>query len=94
MKSVGLKRVYALAEKYDKELLATDSRFQKSVHIIHEDGSIFDFNNAFLRKYKDFNGSWIIVFSEHHGIHIFCVSDLSAWEQYSIDEIEDLEKLK
>jgi len=76
--SVPLKQIKAKVEVYDKALLATDPRFRRSVVIIHEDGTILNFQNAFLMKTDD----WIVCFTEHFGFHIFHYSDLDSYSEF------------
>lgn len=91
MESIELQRIRRIAENYDKKLLASDKRFSNHVHIIHQDGSILSFNYAFCVQYYDQThgdwgatekhliGKWLIIFTEHHGVHIYALSDLYAW---------------
>ena len=101
--SVNMKRIYEMAKAYDKKLLATDPRFQRSIKIIHEDGSVFFIRNAFLMKYKDktiehrehdadnFN-EWLIFFSEHNGFDVFHADDIIGYFQFKdVRRIEMLE---
>ena len=66
-----------VAEKYNKTLLATDPRFNRTTIIQHEDGSHFLFMNAFACSYQAKphptlgEQNFILVFTEHHGIHVY-----------------------
>jgi hypothetical protein len=86
--SVQIKAVYKIAEVYDGKLLATDSRFRRSVHLQHEDGSSLTYDSAFLMKLSE----WIIVFTEHHSFHVYHEGDLSFYAQYL--RVYDIEELK
>ena len=61
-----------IAKKYDSKLKASDKRFRGSVKIIHEDGSVFMFEHAFLMT----KGDWTICFSEHCGFICFHKYDM------------------
>jgi hypothetical protein len=76
------------ADKYDASLLATDPRFRRSVLLIHEDGSIFHINSAFLMQ-KD---EWLFVFSEHHSYRVFGKDDLLSYSEMNriYTQIEEL----
>lgn len=82
--STAMQNVRRLAEEIGAKLLATDSRFDGSVHLVHDDGSAFFFSHAFVTKHTrkippqelktwmtSDNEEWLVVFTEHHGIHIF-----------------------
>jgi hypothetical protein len=76
--SVKMKEISVLAEAYDAKLLATDPRFQRSVYLVHEDGTTQFINSAFLMKRSD----WIIMFSEHHGFDCYHQLDLIRYEEF------------
>ncbi len=88
MESVAYQKIKQIAADYDEALLASDPRFRRSVSIIHEDGSSFHFDSAFLMS-KD---EWIICFSEHYGFHIYSADELMAyWQTVMVhDPIEEL----
>jgi hypothetical protein len=73
------KDVQNWAESLNKELKATDPRFQRSVMVIHQDGSVFAISNAFLVKVS----LWTIMFSEHNGFKIWVSADLAGAAQYA-----------
>ena len=72
------------AGRYDDNLLATDPRFRRSVLILHEDGSIFRVDSAFLMQ-KD---EWVFMFSEHYSYMVFDKDDL-LW----FSEMEPIHKI-
>lgn len=86
---MNYREVRALAEEYDKRLLATDPRFRRSVLLLHQDGSIFRVDSAFLMQ----KGAWILMFSEHHGYHVYHQEDLLYFAEVQPihDPIEVLE---
>ena len=100
MMSVQIKRAHEVARKYDEGLRATDPRFNFCVHIIHEEGTIYFFEHAFLMEWKDpevlpnpenaakRQGEWLLVFTEHQGFHVFSFDDLYCYDQYSKVHLE------
>lgn len=99
MMSVEMQRVYDVAAEIDKDLKATDPRFRHSVYLIHEEGTTLFFENAFIVRYYDrlhrdwgdcsFQGEWAMVFTEHHGFHVYPLDDLVSWNQFKKVEIEE-----
>lgn len=69
------------AGEYDDELLATDPRFKRSVLLVHEDGSIFHIDSAFLMQ----KGQFVFMFSEHHSYRVFDKSDLLSFIEVKKD---------
>lgn len=90
--SVPLKQVKKIVDEYDAKLLATDKRFRKAVHVSHEEGTTLYFKNAFLMKMTVNKDVWIIIFTEHHGSHIYHVDDLDGYEELKpiYDPLEEL----
>jgi hypothetical protein len=78
MESVNLKKIRQLVEEYDAKLLANDPRFRREAHLIHEDGTVEHYDSAFLMRVES---SWIVCFTEHHGLRINHTDDLLLyWE--------------
>lgn len=77
-----IKELKDFAEGYNDKLLATDERFTNWVHVIHQDGSTFLFNGAFIFKI-DGNVNFI-VFTEHFGYHIFYNDDVVSKHQFEV----------
>lgn len=101
MESTFLRDVRKVAEAYDKKLRANDPRFRRQVHIIHEDGSVTNYDSAFLMKIADKHVTmqtsdysyWIVCFTEHHGLHINHSDDLLLyWESQKL--YLDIEEIK
>lgn len=92
--STYMQRAQKVAEDYGKKLLATDLRFGHVVRIIHEEGTTLFFAHAFLMKWKDpevtagswgaseHPGEWLLVFTEHHGEHVYPLDDLYSYHEY------------
>lgn len=64
--------VLEIATKLNAKLLATDSGFNNSVIVLHDEGTVISLENSFATKLED----WYIVFSEHHGFSIYQKDDL------------------
>jgi hypothetical protein len=98
--SKHMQRVYDIAVEMDKNLSAYDFP-SKAVAVYHDDGTNYWFENAFAMIYydKDHNeqgchpGHWLMVFTEHHGIHVFHLDELergfSVWEKGEIPKHPD-----
>jgi hypothetical protein len=70
--SVGFKHALDWVSEYDKELRATDPRFQGGVSVVIEDGSSMHFTYAFAVNWTDQDGQeWLCVFPEHHHPQVF-----------------------
>ncbi len=97
MMSIEMKRVLKIAEDLDEKVTCYD--FQSNVFIIHEEGTILNFRSAFLMKYFDTEhgdwgasehpGEWLLVLTEHHGVHVYPIDDLTYWEQSVPVEIKE-----
>lgn len=86
--SVKYQEIDTTAKAYDHKLLATDTRFNRTVTLSHVDGSFFKWRRAFVME----RTNWIIVFTEHHGYHIYDKDDLNDVTQFdtriqSFDEL-------
>lgn len=89
MMSSEMQRVWKVAEKLELEVARGD--LYGSVLLQHEDGTVLFYNYAFLMRYYDPEhgnwgacstpGQWILVFTEHHGFHVYPVDDLTAYRQ-------------
>lgn len=106
MMSVNMQKVYDIAKSVDSKLTAT--MFSGYVAVHHDDGSHFFFKNAFATRYIiKFDGqipgdvkkikkeNWIVVFTEHHGFHVFAEVDLhhisaSSEDLYKFVNLTDL----
>lgn len=61
------------AKSIDVELRADDKRLNKGcVFLIHDDGSTFCWNSAFVKRWNDY----VMVFTEHHGFHVYDNDDV------------------
>lgn len=77
-----MKNVYDLAKRTDFHLRSTMKYFNRSVKIVHQDGTFIFYANAFLMKRMQGNQLWIIAFTEHQGFHVFHAADLQSYRQY------------
>ena len=79
MESTPLQKVREIAEEYEKKISQITGKgwdFCRLVLVRHEDGSVFFFDNAYSLLYHGEGEDWFIVFTEHHGIHIFGKSEV------------------
>jgi hypothetical protein len=101
MMSVGMKRVYEIAKTMDESLRSDEPRFGHCVMILHEEGTTLFYRNAYIVKYYDPEntdsknlsdcespGEWIMVFTEHHGFHVYPKDDLRGFQELQIVESE------
>jgi len=83
MMSVQMEIARAVAKRYSERLRSTDARLSSCVRIIHEEGTTYFFESAFLMRWKDSEGvigrpggkthffEWLFVFTEHQGFMCF-----------------------
>ncbi|NIQ15816.1 MAG: hypothetical protein GTO02_15895, partial [Candidatus Dadabacteria bacterium] len=71
----------------ETELSAYDFDPYSLVEIVHEEGTILHYKSAFIKEWKDY----ILVFTEHHGTHVYHKSDLHDYATYIRKEPEKLE---
>jgi len=89
--SVKMQKVYDIASNIDSKLLSADERFMREVNLIHEDGSVMHFRNAFLMCVRTEElGPWVLCFTEHFGFHVFPMEDLLGYRQFEYVDIEDV----
>ena len=69
----------ALQVAKEVKLTAYDFNPYGMVEIIHEEGTILHYKSAFTREWKD----WVFVFTEHHGTHVYHVTDLKDYATYT-----------
>lgn len=82
MKGAEVREIAALI---DSKLLATDKRFNRSVTVIHQEGTVFHYQNAFLMTYKE----WIMIFPEHHAPQCLMKEDLEFYRQYEDVKVQE-----
>lgn len=88
--------IQELAKNIDANLLSSDKRFGKSVYIRHDDGSTMMFDCAFVERLivdNDLDKVYYLVFTEHHGFHVYHSEDVDFIHQYEECEIYNV-KLK
>lgn len=73
------------ARKFNRTLRADDPRFDKSAKVVHQDGSIFLINNAFLMETEYDGTEFVLLFAEHHAPQVFAEDDLESWDQYKAE---------
>lgn len=80
---MNIRDVRARVDRLDKKLLVTDRRFNGSVFLAHRDGGHFFWNSAFVEIWKSDPQSWAVVFTEHHGPHVYDTEDVLSLRAYS-----------
>lgn len=74
------KEIKVWAADYDSKI-ELNKFYGSAVHLVHSDGAVLFYTNAFLVR----NGAYAIVFTEHHGHHIYHAGDLESFLQYKAD---------
>jgi hypothetical protein len=82
--SVQMERVCEYAIEKDLTLNALSFTPSKGVAVSDEDGSSFTFRSAFVEKARCDDDIYIIVYTEHHGLHVFPESELNGWCEFTI----------
>jgi hypothetical protein len=92
MMSVEMTRVLAVAQELFSKVDANDPRWVYSVFLRHEEGTTLHYRYAFAIRYFDPEhgdwgactcpGEWLMICTEHHGIHVYPLDDLQGWTQY------------
>lgn len=72
------KKVLEKAKEINKNLLATDKRFNQTTELIMEDDSIFLIQNSFYQKIDDY----IVLFSEHYPVQVHHKDDVYCFYGY------------
>ena len=83
--SKSMSRAQEAAEAYDKTLRAGDPRFNCTVKIIHEEGTVFFVESAFLVKWSDpklLDTTWIFLFAEHQPTRVFLKEEVWDYAVY------------
>lgn len=75
-----IRAIYEWAADYDSKLRADDERFQRSVLVIHEEGTVMTVMSAFLVELDE---QWVIMFSEHQSFHVWHKDDLAGAIQFA-----------
>ena len=70
----GYALVRARVCELDKKLRADDPRFRNSITVYHEEGTMMHFEWAFAIKFE----RWYVIFTEHHGYHIYDEDDVQV----------------
>jgi hypothetical protein len=78
----ALQATFVEAEQHARKLAKAarwPKAFSKSVFIMHGDGTTLYFTHAFARRWRGF----VIVVSEHNGVHVAVGMDLLLFEVFS-----------
>lgn len=73
-KSAPLQKAEAKAKTIAERLYAYAEGFNRTVIVLHEEGTSFIYRHAFLVK----DGKWYYVFPEHHDLNVFHEEDLNG----------------
>lgn len=84
---MNYKEIKKYVETLALSIKSTDSRFNRYVDVICNDGTILNLPNTFVFKYEE----WYIVISEHQGHFIYNEEDIYKIHQYERIEIENEE---
>jgi len=89
MESIQLKEVKKIAGDYVKNINATDTRFNRDLSLILNDGTTMFLRNAFFVKLNN----WFIIITEHNGLLCYDEDDVISCIQYErvfgYDEIHE-----
>lgn len=85
-----MKKALEIAKSIDKSLRSDDSRFNRSVLVLHEDGAVLFFRYAFLVTYFEPTEArdWLLIFTEHHNYHVYDIDDLDLYGQFESIELD------
>src|SRR5271156_3637992 len=75
---------HKVAKQIDSELRANDFDPNCITIVLHEEGTQLIYHSSFPRKWKD----WMFIFTEHHGFHVYHMSDLIGCSEYYRREID------
>ena len=94
MRSVQLQKVYDVAAQIEKKeweqyrKLGKNphrSKYNRMVYVSLDDGSSMSLRNSYVETYKNEDGEWYIIFSEHYDTHVFHHDDVLVITQYPED---------
>ena len=85
MESTYIRRIRERIKSYDEALKATDPRFNRSVTILHEEGSLMHYECSFVESIDDY----YVIFTEHHGTHIYNKNDAKVIQHEKRIPIEE-----
>lgn len=77
-----MKKIYDIAKEIDTKLKADADIFDGAVLVLHDDASTLLFQNAGVCIIEN---DWFVVFTEHHGFHVYHNED-AKWIQYKRDD--------
>jgi hypothetical protein len=66
-------------------ILATEPGFQNTVHIVHDDGSVFFLRNAFALRHENV----LVVIAEHHRELYFPIGDLEYVKEFGPHPVDE-----
>ena len=66
-----------------KNITCKNNRFKYTIKVIHQDGSLFVFENAFVELKKEKKCELLLIYTEHCGYHYFYINDLESWRKFT-----------
>lgn len=87
MRSIQIEKVYEFASKVEahynaKPVNPNYKKYNRSVTVTADDGSSFHYVRAYVETYKNEDGLWYIIFSEHYDIQVIHADDVLLIEQH------------
>lgn len=82
MRSVNLQKAHEIALEYERTRQMGTDLLDRSVVVIHGDGSVFAISNAVLVQFDTDDGRWLSMFAEHQDTQTWSKDDLTFWAQY------------
>lgn len=82
---MGYHDILKYAEKLSLGLRADHPAFRRTVYLLHEEGTTFLWRYAFALRLED----WWLIFTEHHGTHVYHESDIAGILQFAEVQIAE-----
>lgn len=85
--SITLQAALDKAKSIDATLFATHPMFNRgAVQVIHDEGTVYFFQSAFVRKWNEY----FLIFTEHQSYHAFHEDEVQISEFVLTDKIKKL----
>lgn len=86
MRGKQIQKIYDLADSLDKQISKKGlkplisnglSRFNFNVYVIHEEGTVFNYKNAYAVIHTDEQKrKWLIIVPEHHDVNVMSMDEI------------------
>ena len=73
---MNYREVLEKAKEKEKDITCKD--LNNIVYLYHFDRTEITYSNATLETIDDANGKWFIIYTEHHGFHVYHEEDLQT----------------